>query len=456
MRRVKKISIARYISTHFIGMTFFTALLMAIFVTYFSNAAIEYDLRSQVRRESQYDYLNIRSRKGKIKVSGNFVYNDNGIIKVILKPDGSLVAGSYPNEELAKQAVRPRFVRDVVCDGVEYYLYDRPIIKRDDTGKSDTIAYVRSMVDRSNLSSGYRTLKYASYICGVVIVAISTLVALIFSRRLTEPIKQICETSEHIGLEKDLSQRMEYDGMFQEIGILAEANNRMLDRLEEMFEQQKQFSSDVTHELRTPVSVIMAQCQYARKHIHDEKEFAEAFSLIERQVKKTNAIISQILQLSRLDQDRVRIDFEYVDLRDIVEEVCENEKLSNEKNVRLNLSMEKAEARVDVGLIMTAIRNLVDNAMKYSEENGAVDITLTKKDGQVKLMVKDYGCGMSENVKKHIFDRFYRADQARNSEGFGLGLSITARIVEIHKGKLSVESEEKKGSTFTLTLSENF
>ena len=227
--------------------------------------------------------------------------------------------------------------------------------------------------------------------------------------------------------------------MFQEIGILAEANNRMLDRLEEMFEQQKQFSSDVTHELRTPVSVIMAQCQYARKHIHDEKEFAEAFSL-----------------LSRLDQDRVRIDFEYVDLRDIVEEVCENEKLSNEKNVRLNLSMEKAEARVDVGLIMTAIRNLVDNAMKYSEENGAVDITLTKKDGQVKLMVKDYGCGMSENEKKHIFDRFYRADQARNSEGFGLGLSITARIVEIHNGKLSVESEEKKGSTFTLTLSENF
>ena len=240
--------------------------------------------------------------------------------------------------------------------------------------------------------------------------------------------------------------------MFREIEILAQANNRMLDRLEEMFEKQKQFSSDVTHELRTPVAVIMAQCQYARKHINNKEEFDEAISLIERQVKKTNDIISQILQLSRLDQDRIRIDFEYVDVKDIVEEVCDNEKFHDEKNIDLRLSLENAEARVDVGLIMAAIRNVINNALKYSYENSVVDVVLKKRDGAVELMVRDYGRGMSEEEKKHIFDRFYRADKARNSEGFGLGLSITARIMEIHSGTITVESEEKKGSTFYLNI----
>ena len=120
------------------------------------------------------------------------------------------------------------------------------------------------------------------------------------------------------GQDKDLSQRVEYDGIIKEIDILSKANNRMLDRLEEIIEKQKQFTSDVAHELRTPVSVVMAQCQYARKHIHDKEEFDEAITLIERQIKKTNSIIMQLLQLSRLDQDRIRIDFEYVDIQDIV------------------------------------------------------------------------------------------------------------------------------------------
>lgn len=455
MRRIKKkMSIAEYISLHFIGITFATSLLMAFFITYFSNAAIEYDLESQVRKESRYDYLNIESRDGEVKVSSNFVYEENGITKVVLDTSGNLVSGDYPNEDLAKVKPKTKIVRDITCGKIEYYIYDRSIIKRDDTGKTRIIAYVRSMVNRGSLSSGYRTLKYASYVCAVVIIFISTILAYIFSRHIVGPIKQICETSEKIGREKDLSKRIEYDGMLKEIDILAQANNRMLDRLEEMFEKQKQFSSDVTHELRTPVAVIMAQCQYARKHIRDKEEFDEAVMLIERQVKKTNDIISQILQLSRLDQERVHIDFEYVDLRDIVEEVCENEKLNDEKNIDLRLSLEKAETRVDVGLIMAAIRNIISNAMKYSYENGTVNITLSKKEGSVELMVQDHGCGMSEEVREHIFDRFYRADKARNSEGFGLGLSIAARIVEIHSGKIIVESEEQKGSTFCLILPE--
>lgn len=451
---MKKMSIARYISMHFIGITFAAAVLMALFITYFSNVAIESDFKKQIRKESRYDYINIKEKKGEIRVSDDFVYEDEGIVKVILDAEGNLVKGTYPDERLENLKPRPKMVREVRCGRVKYYIYDRSIIKGDENGNSRVVAYIRSMVNRDNLSSGYRTLKYASYICAAAIVLIATVLASVFSRRIVVSLRQICDTSEKIGLEKDLSKRIEYDGMFREIEILAQANNRMLDRLEEMFEKQKQFSSDVTHELRTPVAVIMAQCQYARKHINNKEEFDEAISLIERQVKKTNDIISQILQLARLDQDRIRIDFEYVDVKDIVEEVCDNEKLHDEKNIDLRLSLENAEARVDVGLIMAAIRNVINNALKYSYENSVVDVVLKKRDGAVELMVRDYGRGMSEEEKKHIFDRFYRADKARNSEGFGLGLSITARIMEIHSGTITVESEEKKGSTFYLTIPE--
>lgn len=365
-------SIAKYISMHFLGITFATAVLMAVFITYFSDVAIDYDLKNQIRRESRYDYLNIGKVNGEVQVSDNFVYEDNEIIKVVLDAEGDLVAGSWPDVSLAELRPVTKIVREIDSGKVHYLVYDRSIVKRDETGRQQVIAYVRSMVDRAELSSGYRALKYASYICAGAIVVVSTILASIFSRHIVEPIKQICQTSEKIGLEQDLSQRIEYDGTFQEIEILAQANNRMLDRLEEMFERQKQFSSDVSHELKTPVAVIMAQCQYARKHIQDKKEFDEAITVIERQVKKTNAIISQILQLSRLDQNRIHVDLEYVDLRDIVEEVCENEKLNDDKNIRLRLSLEKAEAKVDIGLIMTAVRNLVNNAIKYSEKDGTL------------------------------------------------------------------------------------
>lgn len=365
-------SIAKYISMHFLGITFATAVLMAVFITYFSDVAIDYDLKKQIRRESRYDYLNIGKVNGEVQVSDNFVYEDNEIIKVVLDAEGNLVAGSWPDVSLSELRPVMKIVREIDSGKVHYLVYDRSIVKRDETGRQQVIAYVRSMVDRAELSSGYRALKYASYICAGAIVVVSTILASIFSRHIVEPIKQICQTSEKIGLEQDLSQRIEYDGTFQEIEILAQANNRMLDRLEEMFERQKQFSSDVSHELKTPVAVIMAQCQYARKHIQDKKEFDEAITVIERQVKKTNAIISQILQLSRLDQNRIHVDLEYVDLRDIVEEVCENEKLNDDKNISLRLSLEKAEAKVDIGLIMTAVRNLVNNAIKYSEEDGTL------------------------------------------------------------------------------------
>lgn len=460
MRKIKKTSIAEYISIRFMGITFVMGILMAVFVTYFSNEAINFDIRSQIRKESKYDYLNINLENGQIVVSDDFVYEDNRIYKVILDREGKVISGEYPEEGLKKIPLSKNFqnqkVREVKCGENQYYMYDQRIIKSNETmDEKKMIAVVRSVVNKQDISSDYQVLKNTSYFCAVIIMLIVVILSFIISRQIVEPIKQICYTAEKIGQEKDLSQRIKYDGGFKEITILADANNRMLDRLEEMFEKQTQFTSDVAHELKTPVAVVMAECQYARKHIENKEEFDEEMSLIERQIKKTNQIITQLLQLSRLDQERIEINFEYVDLRDIVEQVCENEKVKDQKQIDIRLHLEKAEAWVDVGLIMIVIRNLVSNAMKYSKPDDSIDIHLKREEDTIKFVVQDYGCGMTEEERKQIFDRFYRADKARNSEGFGLGLSISSKIVELHHGQIKVASVENRGSIFTLLLPEN-
>lgn len=435
------------------------ALLMAIFVTYFSNEAIDFDIKSQIRKESKYDYLNINMEGNQLVVSDEFVFEDNQIYKIVLDMDGNVVRGEYPTEGLAQMPLDTNInarIRKIKCGNSHYYVFDRPIIKSDKgMDHKKMIAVVRSVVNRKDISSDYQMLKRTSYICAIVIIILGVVLSLLISRQIVEPIKQICDTAEKIGQEKDLSQRIQYEEGFKEIAILADANNRMLDRLEEMFEKQKQFTSDVAHELKTPVAVVMAECQYAKKHINNKEEFDEELSLIERQIKKTNQIIHQLLQLSRLDQERIQINFEYVDLRDIIEQVCETEKGKDQKMIDIRLHLDKAEAWVDVGLIMIVIRNLINNSIKYSKENSPVDVYLKKEEKTIKIIVQDYGCGMTESERKQIFDRFYRADKARNSEGFGLGLSISAKIMEIHHGQIKVASVEQRGSIFTLLLPED-
>lgn len=449
-----------YISVRFVMVTFIMALLMAVFVTYFSNEAIDFDIKSQIRKESKYDYLNINMKDGHLVISDDFVYEDNQICKIILDVDGQIVSGEYPAagmEELPLSTdTRPAEIRTIRCGKEQYYVFDRFIIKSDKNMDHKTmIAVVRSVVNKRDISSNYQMLKNTSYLCAGIIMILVTLLSVLISRQIVNPIKQICDTAEQIGQEKDLSKRIEYDGRFKEIEILAQANNRMLDRLEEMFDKQTQFTSDVAHELKTPVAVVMAECQYARKHINNKAEFDEEIALIERQTNKTNQIITQLLQLSRLDQERIQINFEYADLWDIVEQVCENEKVKDNKNIDIRMHLEKAEAWVDVGLIMIVIRNLISNAIKYSHRDSSVDVYLKKENKTIKIIVQDYGCGMTEEEKKQIFDRFYRADKARNSEGFGLGLSISSKIMDIHHGKIKVDSEENRGSIFTLLLPEN-
>ena len=247
---------------------------------------------------------------------------------------------------------------------------------------------------------------------------------------------------------------MEYTGGFQEIRILTETNNHMLDRLEQMYESQKRFNSNVAHELRTPLTVLSVQCEYAKEQCEKPEEMKQSLEVIGRQVKKCNGIVAQLLRLNKLEQGQVKPDLEHADLDEIVRSICEEEEIKFDGKVEFRLALGEVWADVDVVLITSLIQNLVSNAIKYSTKPAMVEITTRKIEDNVAVCVQDHGCGITKEEVKKIFTPFYRADKARNSEGYGLGLALAEKIAQLHGGSIQVESEPGEGSSFTLILPE--
>ena len=447
-----KVSLTHYISIRFAGIILIMAAIMILFLSYFSNKTIYFDIRRQIRRESRYDFLNIEVKNKKIIVKGDFIFRENHVQKIILNSNGHLVRGYYPDKELASYPPNQWDFRRVKCSSGYYYIFDRPFLKKDSITQKRVLVIIRNIGKETDFNSDYQTMKYISYLFTFILSFTGILLIGIISSRLTVPMKKIKDTAIQIGSQGDLAVRIDYTSPFKEVDAMIQANNRMMNHLESLFEQQQQFTSDVAHELRTPTSIVSAECQYLKKYGKTIEDYTESLAVIERQYAKTNEIITQLLHLSRLDQGRIKDDFEYSNLKPLIESVCETEPLRTEKQITVYSDLTDISIYMNVGLITIAIKNLINNAMKYSTEHSSIKLRLWQEKNHVLFEIKDHGCGMSEETQKHIYDRFYRADKSRTTEGFGLGLALVHKIIEIHKGTICVKSSLGEGSVFTISL----
>ena len=453
MKQNEKESIAQYISIRFTGIILVMAVIMVIFISYFSNKTIYFDIRKQIQKKSRYDFLYIEVKNDKISVNKDFVLKENHVQKLVLDSQSNIIRGSYPDKELKNYPVNKWHFQRVKCSSDYYYIFDRPFFKRDTVTQKRTMVIIRNIGKEGDFTSQYQTLKYISYLFTCIITLIGIFLVWVVSSRLTVPMKEIKDTADTIGTEGNLAQRIEYSSPFKEIDAMIQANNRMMDRLESLFQQQQQFTSDVSHELRTPISIISAECQYLKKYGKTIDDYNESLSVIERQNTKTNEIIIQLLQLSRLDQGRIKEAFEYADLKDLTESICETDTLHEKKHILIHCNLEQVSIHMNVSLMAIAIKNLINNAIKYSPDSSSIDIHLWAEESSVLWQITDHGCGMDTETQKYIYDRFYRADKSRNTDGFGLGLSLVQKIIELHKGSITVQSEVGKGTIFTLSLS---
>lgn len=450
MRRVKKVSVTRYIITYLTGIILVMSFFMILFVNILADRMIYYDIQSTLIREMAKNGNNVHYEDGIIKPDEEFKYEDDGMYFQILGEWGEVLLGESPREgQFTRESISQK-LKILETDGKEYYVIDR--VNRKLTQEAGEILYNRCIINKKNIDSNYQFVKYISYVSILLVLASVLAAGLVISSKIAEPLKQMSKTAESIGKEGELSKRMKYDGKITELGILASTNNRMLERVEAMFENQKRFSSDVAHELRTPIAVLLAQCEYAKEDVSTKEEFDEAIDVLYRQAKRANGVISQLLNLNRLDEGRVTLDIEDADLDEMICSICDEIEFKEKGNVQFALKLSGAKVGADIGLMYILLQNIIQNAVKYSAVPAKVRIETQCQNKEVVVKVTDYGCGITEEELPHIFDPFYRVEKSRNTEGFGLGLSLADRIARLHSGKISVESVWGEGSTFILTL----
>jgi len=287
---------------------------------------------------------------------------------------------------------------------------------------------------------------------GGLILAIGVGAAL--AKAALSPIDRITKTARQIRAE-GLNRRLNLSGPEDEVTRLANAFDEMLDRLETAFQRERQFTADVSHELRTPLTVIKGTAEVALRG-KDPQEYAEALTTADGEVDRMSNIINALLTLARADAGQQQFETDTVNMKELVEDACATfTPLAAKKGISLDAEAEESvEVYGDRERLRQLLHNLVANAVNYTPSGGAVTISLGKDGDWAKITVIDTGAGIPEDDLPHIFDRFYRVDSARSrgEGGAGLGLSIVKWIAEAHGGKIDVESEVGKGSTFTVWL----
>lgn len=271
------------------------------------------------------------------------------------------------------------------------------------------------------------------------------------------PISDITKTANDIRIKGNVKKRININpnGKEDELYHLSVTLNAMLDNIENLITKEKQFTSDASHELRTPISVVLSQGEYLLEIAETEKERELAQNIVDK-ANQMSKLVSSLLLLSRIDQNRQKLTKNEVDLKVLVDVAIESMKaLTDEKNINVNVNIEEnLTVCADETLMLSVITNLISNAMKYGKESGSVWISGVREGSVVTLAVKDDGIGIPKENLEKIWDRFYRVDDVRNDEygSSGLGLSMVKSIVELHCGTISVESEVGKGTEFKIVI----
>ena len=291
----------------------------------------------------------------------------------------------------------------------------------------------------------------------MIIIPLYLLVCALVGRQITknalEPIGLLSREVEDIHSGKDLTRRVTVTDGDPLISGLEDKFNEMFARLQLSFETERQFSGDVSHELRTPTAVILAECEYQLSRTELDEEDKEGFDGIQKQAESMKKLISQLLEMTKIEQSNGQLSFEKEDFSLLVNAVCDDARALDKKGITLDTDIEDGIFMdMDVLLLTRLVTNLVSNAFTYTQEGGKIRVSLSDRNGKIRLSVADNGVGIAKEHLDKIWNRFYRVDKARSREDgcSGLGLSMVKQIALLHGGEVSLESEVGKGSTFTV------
>jgi len=289
-----------------------------------------------------------------------------------------------------------------------------------------------------------------------LLVVLASFLGYWLSGRALAPVNQIIQSAEGIGV-PNLSRRLGVPRAKDELRRLTETLNAMLDRIESSVKRITQFTADASHDLRTPLSLIRTNAELALRRRRSEKDYRETLTRILLISEETTELIEGLLTLARADAGAAQLKYESLDLGLILLKVAHQARfLASAKGLSFSehLPSEPMPMLADSAAIERLFVSILDNALKYTPFGGRVTVRASADQRYTTIEIEDTGIGIAEADLAHIFERFYRADQARSREirGSGLGLSIARWITDAHHGVIEATSRPRKGSCFQIRL----
>ena len=388
------------------------------------------------------------------------ISSSTGTFIIILDKDGATAASSGENINVT---VRPEFTQDVLDGKPGKYIGNlgglfnttmltvaKPILKG---GEVDGAVFVNLPIPEIHKIRSDVFRIFLLSVCFVVFVALIFIYML--SNRLTKPIKEINNAAKSIA-GGDFARRVSVESE-NEIGELAETFNKMATSIEQLENMRRSFVANVSHELRTPMTTITGFVEGIMDGTIPPEKHQQYLTIVLDESKRLSRLVTDLLDLSKMEQGKFTLEIREFDINEMVRlNIIKSEKRITEKNIQLTVSFQKENQKVlaDKDSIQRVLTNLMDNAIKFTQPNGFMDVRTGLANGKVFVAIQNSGMGIAKDELVHVFDRFYKTDKSRSQDksGAGLGLYIVKNIVQSHGENIRAESEPGEFARFNFTL----
>lgn len=421
--------------------------MMLVFVLVMNGSAMSDDPVEQLVRVVMKNAKDVEFDRGRFEWDDLHAYK-RGVYSSFYRDDGELEFSACPPELRVDLPFERNLVRSVEIDGQEYYVFDE-YVDMEIVG-----LWVRGIISAADQSGLMHTIIILTCVLLPIILVLALGGGWLVAVAAFKPMENIVSAANSISDGGDLTQRVALRRGPTEMRRLSDAFDRMFERLERSFNTERQFASDASHELRTPITVILAECSRAKRKGETKEDFLASINVIEEQGKDMSELVQNLLGLTRMQQGTDRYPMREDGLSEFVE-ACAGEFISAD---RRGISLEKniepnVRAKYNPSLMSRVIQNLLQNAYKYGKEGGHIRLSLRQDGDKAVIEVEDDGIGIAPEDQDKIWQRFWQADVARDSEGSsGLGLAMVKEISEFHGGTATVESTLGRGSKFTVTI----
>ena len=428
-------------------MVLLLAAMTLVFVLVINHNAITDDPAGRLVNVVQENVKDVEFDRGKFEWDDLTMYS-GGVYSQFYSTDGALLHGALPEDFDPDLAFSPNIVRTVSSGGRNYFVYDS-YVDMDVTG-----LWVRGIISSDDRSGVMHTITVLTATLLPILLAVTVGGGWLIAWSAMRPMEKILTAVDGISAGEDLSARLNMQHGPREMRRLSAAFDRMFARLEKSFDAERQFTSDASHELRTPITVILAECDRARRKDRTPEDFLASISVIEEQGRGMSDLVQELLGLTRIEHGTDRYQLRDSDLSIFVESCCGEFQPADSRGITLETDIDSSVCvPFNSALISRVVQNLLQNAYKYGRENGHIWLTLRRDGDKAVLSVRDDGIGIApENLDK-VWQRFWQEDMSRSADGgSGLGLAMVREIAEFHGGSASVVSEPGKGSTFTIKI----